>query len=578
MDKMEKIVALAKRRGFVYPTSEIYGGLSNSYDYGPMGAELIRNIRNLWWKEFIHKRVDMVGLDSQIILHPETWVASGHVGAFSDPLVEDVKTHKRYRADHLIEVYYDAINEAYRKISDAVEYNSNVDIFNREQFSEHVLRATTLDGQRYENNILKKGFDHIWINLLFKSYHELTPDNTYFEAAYRVIFDELKFHYENKDGSSDYWRTILKHIDREVDFEEKAYVVLLYFIVRCLSVENMSIDDMADFIKLGQLVSPDGNALTPPKAFNLLFETEIGSVSGEKSKVYLRGETAQGIFTNFKQVVDSTRVQLPFGIGQIGKSFRNEITTGQFIFRTLEFEQAEIEYFFDPETDNWEKLLSDWKECMKSFIEDVIGIKAENLRWRRHTDKERSHYSTDTYDLDYNFPFGWKELWGVAYRTNYDLNQHAKHANVSLDYTDSQTGRKFTPHVIEPAVGINRIFLMCLADAYHEEGDRVVLKLSPKLAPYVACVSPLLANKEELKSKAQSIFGELANDFRVAWDARGNIGKRYAAQDEIGTPFCITIDFETLENNTVTVRDRDTGEQERVEASTLKDFLLQKLA
>lgn len=447
---MEKVVALAKRRGFVFPTSEIYGGLSNSYDYGPVGAELLRNIRNIWWKEFINNREDMVGLDTQIILHPQTWVASGHVGGFSDPLVEDVKTHKRYRADHLIEK---------------------------------------------------------WL-----------PEDT------KVV------------------------------------------------VENMSLEEMGEFIKDNDIQSPDGNELTPPKSFNLLFESAIGSVAGEKSTIYLRGETAQGIFTDFKQVLDSSRVKLPFGIGQVGKSFRNEITTGQFIFRTLELEQAEIEYFFDPETTNWEELFESWKDSMMSFVTNTLGIKKDNIRWRRHTDKERSFYSKDTYDLDYKFPFGWKELWGIAYRTDYDLKQHMEHSGKSLEYIDPSTGRKFVPHVIEPALGVNRTFLMLLADAYSEDGDRVVLKLNPKLAPYTVAVFPLLANKPELSAKAREIYKELQKNFIVTWDDRGNIGKRYFAQDEIGTPWCVTVDFDTLEDNTVTVRDRDTAKQERIAIDKLTEY------
>lgn len=455
-DQMEKIVSLAKRRGFVYPTSEIYGGLANSYDYGPMGAELMRNIRNVWWKEFIHKRIDMVGLDTQILLHPETWVASGHVGSFADPMVEDLKTHKRYRVDHLIE----------------------------------------------------------------------------------------------------------ETLGEETD----------------VSVEDMTFEEMAVYLKENNIKSPEGNELSDPKAFNLLFETEIGVVSGEKNKVYLRGETAQGIFSNFKQVLDSTRVQLPFGIGQIGKSFRNEITTGQFIFRTLEFEQAEIEYFFDPESTKWESLMEEWKNSMHSFVTNALGIKANNIRWRRHTEKERSHYSKDTYDLDYQFPFGWKELWGIAYRTDYDLKQHMEHSHQSLEYVDPQTNKKFIPHVIEPAVGINRLFLMILSDAYIEtEDSRVILKLKPSLAPYLACVSPLLANKPELVGKAQEVFDLLKDKYRTAWDSRGNIGKRYAAQDEIGTPWCITIDFTSLEDETVTVRDRDTAQQERVKIGGLVGWINEKL-
>jgi glycyl-tRNA synthetase len=455
MDLMEKIVALAKRRGFVYPTSEIYGGLSNSYDYGPAGAELLRNIRNLWWKEFINDREDMVGLDTQIILHPKTWVASGHVASFNEPMVEDKETGKRYRADHLIEKW-------------------------------------------------------------------LPKDST-------------------------------------------------------TTVEEMTVEEMNEFIKKNEIKSPEDNDLSEIKKFNQLFESEIGAVAGDKLKIYLRGETAQGIFTNFKQVLDSTRVKLPFGIGQIGKSFRNEITTGQFIFRTLELEQAEIEYFFDPEVTKWEELFNTWKESMMKFVTESLGIKKENLQWRKHTDKERSHYSKETYDLDYKFPFGWKELWGIAYRTDYDLKQHIQHSGQSLDYTDNITGKKFIPHVIEPAVGINRLFLISLLDSYCEDGDRVVLKLNPRLTPYKVAVFPLLANKLELVEKARGVYKELKKNLVVTWDDRGNIGKRYFAQDEIGTPWCVTIDFQTLDDGTVTIRDRDSGKQERMDIDKLSEYFQNKL-
>ncbi len=456
---LDTLSSLAKRRGFVYPTSEIYGGLANSYDYGPLGAELLRNIRNLWWTEFITKRPDMVGLDTQILLHPQTWVASGHVTAFNDPLVEDVKTHKRYRADHLIEAWI-------------------------EQQSEPVNWA---------------------------------------------------------------------------DFK----------------VEDLNLEEMGQFIEENHVLSPDGNPVSQPKSFNLLFETAIGSVSGEKSKVYLRGETAQGIFTNFKQVLNSTRVQLPFGIGNIGKSFRNEVTTGQFVFRTLEFEQAEIEYFFNPNQADWQELMTNWKDGMWQFVTHTLGINQENLRWRQHTDKERSHYSKDTYDLDYHFSFGWKELWGVAYRTDYDLKQHMEHSGESLEYTDPNNGEKFIPHVIEPAVGINRLFLMILTDAFwfDEAKQRTVLKLHPRLAPYKVAVFPLVKNKPEISAKAQQLFTELSQQFAVAWDDRGNIGKRYLYQDEIGTPACITVDYQTLEDNTVTIRQRDTAEQTRIAISEIESYL-----
>ena len=313
---LDKIIALSKRRGFVFPTSDIYGGLTSSYDYGPLGAELLRAIRNRWWDEMITYRPDLVGIDSQILLHPETWVASGHVTSFNEPLVEDKVSHKRYRADHLIEAW------------------------------------------------------------LVKNPQ---PD---------------------------------------------------------LVVENLNVEQMAVLIERYKIKSPEGNEVFPPKLFNTMLQTGIGVVEGEKLPVYLRGETAQGIFTNFHNILNSSRLQLPFGVGQIGKSFRNEITTGQFVFRTIEFEQAEIEYFFDPESTPWEPLFKDWQDAMWNFVTHTLGIREENLRWRRHSDQERSFYSKETYDLEYCFPFGFKELWGIAYRTDYDLKQHMEHSGRDLSYTD----------------------------------------------------------------------------------------------------------------------------------------------
>ncbi|MEK7060672.1 MAG: glycine--tRNA ligase [Patescibacteria group bacterium] len=457
MPTLDEINSLCKRRGFVYPTSDIYGGLMSSYDYGPLGVELLRNIKSLWWKTFIHDRQDMVGLDSQILLHPETWVASGHVSAFNDPLVEDSVTKKRYRVDHLIEAW------------------------------------------------LK---DHTDVHVV---------------------------------------------------------------------VEDMTLEDMDAFIGEHKIVSPDGNPLLTPKKFNLLFETKLGVVEGEKSLLYMRGETAQGIFTNFKNILNSSRVSLPFGVGQIGKSFRNEITTGQFVFRTLEFEQAEIEYFFDPLATDWKSLFEMWKTDMHEFAVKALGVKSDNLRWRQHTDKERSHYSKDTYDLEYQFPFGWKELLGIAYRTDYDLNVQSKHSGVDLSYLNSLTGEKIIPHVIEPAVGINRLFLMVLTDAYEKNEKRTVLHLKPLLAPYKVAVFPLVSNKPELVAKAQSVFDSLKSLFTVARDDRGNIGKRYLSQDEAGTPWCVTIDYDTLEDDTVTIRDRDTMEQIRMKITELPAYFQNKL-
>lgn len=456
---LQQIVALSKNRGFVYPGSEIYGGLANTWEYGPMGVELKRNIINLWWKRFVHERSDMVGLDSSIILHPNVWKASGHADGFSDALIDCKECKRRTRADHLLEGYFEGKGQ-----------------------------SVVVEGKT--------------------------------EAELDALIQGEK--------------------------------------VPCPNCGKFS--------------------WTPVRKFNLLFKTSIGIVPESESLAYLRGETAQGIFVAFKNILDSTRVKLPFGVGQTGKSFRNEITMGNFIHRTLEFEQAEIEYFFDPEKTSWEPLFEEWKEQMWSFVTKDLGIAAEHLRWREHGDEERSFYSKRTEDLEYEFPYGFKELWGIAYRTDYDLSQHAKHSGKDLVYVDPETGKKIVPHVIEPAVGINRLMLMTMLEAYREEGEgdkkRVVLALPPALAPYRVAVFPLLKNKPELVEKARAIFNDLRRNLPVVWDDRGNIGKRYYAQDEIGTPWCVTVDFDTLVDDTVTLRNRDTAEQVRVKAGELAGTIL----
>lgn len=315
--------------------------------------------------------------------------------------------------------------------------------------------------------------------------------------------------------------------------------------------------------------------MSDARSFNLMFPVHLGILAETADLAYLRGETAQGIFTNFKNILDSSRVRLPFGVGQMGKSFRNEITKGQATFRTVEFEQAEIEYFFNPAESKWEELFESWLTSMRDFVGNTLGIREENLRVREHSDEERSFYSKRTVDLEYNFPFGFKELWGLAYRTDYDLQAHIKASGKDLSYLDPATNQKLVPHVIEPAVGIDRLVLMVLCDAYwHDEANnRVVLKLAPTLAPYTVAVFPLLKNNQELVAKAQQIFGNLQSHFRVAWDDRGNIGKRYYYQDEMGTPFCVTVDHQSLENNTVTIRQRDTTKQERVSMDTIASYI-----
>ncbi len=473
---IDDVVALMKRRGFVFPGSEIYGGLANTYDYGPAGVELLRNIKNLFWTEFVHKRPDMVGVDASIISHHGVWDASGHTAGFSDALVDCKECKLRKRADHLIE--------------DFLESNQKITV----------------------------------------------P-----EATDQLSADVIKNYLETK------------------------------------KVEGLSTKQLTAIIAVHKIACPNCHKFnwTDVRKFNLLFPVRLGIVEGDQSLAYLRGETAQGMFINFKNVLDSTRVKLPFGMAQVGKSFRNEITLGNSVFRTIEFEQGEIEYFFNPEKSNWEVLFEEWKQSMWSFVTKSLGITMENLRWRIHTDEERSFYSKRTEDLEYKFPFGFKELWGLAYRTDYDLSQHIKHSGKDLSVLDTETNTKFVPHVIEPAVGINRLFLMVLCDSYwfDAEKNRTVLKLSKHLAPFKAAVFPLVANKPELVNKARQIYSDLSESMRVAWDDRGNIGKRYLSQDEIGTPACITVDYQTLEDNTVTVRDRDTATQTRVAVDTLVDTI-----
>jgi len=489
---MDKIVSLAKRRGFIFPGSELYGGVANTYDYGPVGAELMRNIRNLWWKEFVTKRDDIVGLEASLISHQRVWEASGHTAGFADALIDCKHCKHRMRADHLIEDYIEK--------SKATEAET-------------------------------------------------------FQAKIRERLDEIK---------------------NDVEIV-KAWEVG--------KVEGLSPNKLTEIINVFSIACPNchKHEWTEVRKFNQLFPVNLGIVVGDASLAYLRGETAQGMFVDFKNVVDSTRVRLPFGIAQNGKSFRNEITPGNSVFRTLVFEQAEIEYFFDPNKSDWNALFEQWKSSMFAFVTRVLGIKEENVRWREHTDEERSFYSKRTEDLEYKFPFGFKELWGLAYRTDYDLKQHQEYSKQDLRIMDPHSGEKVLPHVIEPAVGIDRLFLMVLADSYYEDPSassgqvRIVLKIDPKLAPYKVAVFPLVANKEDIVGKAREVYDSLKLEMMTVFDDRGNIGKRYLYQDEIGTPWCVTIDYQTLEDGTVTVRDRDSAEQQRVTIQELSSYFASKL-
>ena len=454
---MEKIVALCKTRGFIFPGSEVYGGLANSWDYGPLGVEFKNNVKRAWWQKFVQESRYNVGLDSAIIMNPETWVASGHVGGFSDPLMDCKGCKARHRADKLIEDY------------------------------------------AFQNGL---------------------------------------------DDNPASW----------------------------------TFDEMAAYIKDKGIVCPicGGNNFADIKKFNLMFKTFIGVTEDSTNTVYLRPETAQGIFVNFPAVQRSTRKKLPFGVAQIGKSFRNEITPGNFTFRTREFEQMELEFFCKPGTDlEWFKY---WKDFCHKWLLD-LGMREENLRLRDHDPEELCFYSKATTDFEFLFPFGWGELWGIADRTDYDLGQHQEHSGKDMTYFDPETSEHYIPYVVEPSLGADRVALAFLVDAYDEEtigeGDvRVVLHLHPALAPVKAAVLPL---SKKLSEKALELYDELAKEFPCDFDETGSIGKRYRREDEIGTPFCITYDFDTENDGCVTVRDRDTMEQVRIPLGEVKSYVAQRL-
>lgn len=449
---MEKVVSLCKNRGFVYAGSEIYGGLSNTWDYGPLGVEFKNNVKKAWWKKFVQECRYNVGIDAALLMNPQVWVASGHVGGFSDPLMDCKECKTRHRADQLIE------------------------------------------------------------------------DQTG----------------ENPAGWSD--------------------------------------QQMMDFIKEKGISCPNcgKSNFTDIRKFNLMFKTFQGVTEDAKNEIYLRPETAQGIFVNFANVQRTTRKKVPFGICQVGKSFRNEITPGNFTFRTREFEQMELEFFCKPGTDlEW---FAYWKETCKNWLLS-LGIKEENMKLRDHEKEELSHYSNATTDIEYLFPFGWGELWGIADRTDFDLNRHIEHSGKSLDYFDPETNERYVPYVVEPSLGADRVALAFLCEAYDEEqldekDTRIVMHLHPALAPIKACVLPL---SKKLGEQAGEVYDMLAKHFNVEYDEAGSIGKRYRRQDEIGTPFCITYDFDSVEDHCVTVRDRDTMQQERIAIDQLVDYITQKM-
>ena len=451
---MDDIISLAKRRGFFYPSSEIYGGLANTWDFGHYGTLLKNNLRDLWWNFFVTSRRNMVGIEASIFLNPKVWEASGHVAGFTDAMLDCKNCKFRTRADHLIE--------------------------------------------------------------------------------------------EKLPGTK---------------------------------VEGLPIEKLTEIIRNNKLKCPrcGSTDLTDVRRFNLLFETSIGIVEEAKSKAYLRGEIAQGIFLNYKNVLDTMRVQIPFGVAQVGKAFRNEITMGQAVFRTLEFDLMEFEYFIREM--EWEQTFSYWQEELKKFAH-MLGIDEKRLRWREHEEHERSHYSKRTADLEYEFPFGWKEMWAVAYRTDFDLSNHMKHSGVDLKYRDPVTGELFVPHVIEPTFGLSRLMLVIMHNAYRKEEvdgkQRVYLALDPKIAPIKAAIFPLQKD-EKLQKIATNLYNDLRHEFVVEYDNAGNIGKMYRRQDEIGTPFCITVDYQTVEDQTVTVRQRDSMKQERLALDNISAYIRQHI-
>lgn len=455
---MDKLVALCKGRGFIFAGSEIYGGLANTWDYGPLGVELKNNVKRAWWKKFVQENTLNTGLDSAILMNPNVWVASGHVGGFSDPLMDCKSCKTRHRADNLIEDY-----------------------------------------------IARKKLD--------------------------------------------------------------------------VTIAGWSNDKMEKYISDNKIVCPNCGKcdFTGVRQFNLMFKTFQGVTEDTTNTVYLRPETAQGIFVNFLNVQRTSRMKVPFGIGQIGKSFRNEITPGNFIFRVREFEQMELEFFCKPGTDlEW---FGYWKEFCKNWLLG-LGIKEDRLKLRDHDPEELSHYSNATTDFEFKFPFGWGELWGIADRTDFDLNAHAKVSGKNLEYTDPNTNEKYVPYVIEPSLGVERMVLALLCNAYEEQqlegGDsRVVMHFHPAIAPYKVAVLPL--QKKALGEKSEEIYRSLAKKFSATYDESASIGKRYRRQDEIGTPYCVTVDFETLEDNCVTVRERDSMQQERVALDELENYLAKRL-
>jgi glycyl-tRNA synthetase len=526
-DLMERIVALCKRRGFIFPSSEIYGGFNGFFDYGPLGAELKKNIRDCWWNDMVRRRDDIVGLESSIIMHPKVWEASGHVAGFTDPLVDCKVSKQRYRADQL---FFAAVI-----VSQAQEGQTAVAALTE-------ITRQSGDQNPYVNKPEIIGY-----------VSALESENTTGELQQKA--DDLK----RKKGI----RGILQAIQPRDMTEAKPEEIPL----------------------IPSPATGEPGSLTPPRSFNMMFQTNVGAMTDGSSVAYLRPETAQGMFVDFKNVIDTGRVKLPFGIAQIGKSFRNEITPRNFIFRSREFEQMEMEYFIHEDAD-WAKCHQEWIAWCQAWLLS-IGLPESHLSLYAHPKEKLAFYSKGTVDIMFKYPFGVQELWGIAARGNYDLTQHATASGKPMEYFDEATKKKFVPHVIEPAVGVDRILLAALCAAYAEEDvkddkgnveKRTVLRFSPRLAPIKVAVLPLMKNKPEIVDVAEKLYRKLKRKWNVFYDESGAIGRRYRRQDEIGTPWCVTIDFETIEKDgTFTLRERDTMQQKRINEADLFALLEEKV-
>jgi glycyl-tRNA synthetase len=521
-DLMERIVALCKRRGFIFPSSEIYGGFNGFFDYGPLGAELKKNIRDCWWNDMVRRRDDIVGLESSIIMHPKVWEASGHVAGFTDPLVDCKVSKQRYRADQL--------------------FFTEVFIENPE-FGPETIKLLVEKGRiskEYGEALTKGNFSPQLVLVGFVS--ALESERT--EAELKEKTEEFKKKFQIRGQ--------LKPIDR--------------------TMRDMTAAGPDEIALIPSPATGEPGSLTAPRSFNMMFQTNVGAMTDGSSVAYLRPETAQGMFVDFKNVVDTGRVKLPFGIAQIGKSFRNEITPRNFIFRSREFEQMEMEYFIHEDAD-WAKCHQEWIAWCQAWLLS-IGLPESHLSLHAHPKEKLAFYSKGTVDIMFKYPFGVQELWGIAARGNYDLTQHATASGKPMEYFDEATKKKFVPHVIEPAVGVDRILLAALCAAYAEEDvkddkgnveKRTVLRFSPRLAPIKVAVLPLMKNKPEIVDVAEKLYRKLKRKWNVFYDESGAIGRRYRRQDEIGTPWCVTIDFETIEKDgSFTLRERDTMQQRRI--------------